>query len=229
VVVYPVGSPIASCTFLTVEVPFLQRTFKISSSASVGFGILIVAMPLGHVTLDPILKDRKVSVALLTLKVPDGIKPEDLQGNGLATLSPDHDFVTSPLPFGGTYAVLLDAGPSYYVSASTVVDAEHPLVVRDIQATTLSDKITGKFVDETGKSVANQEVMLTYHPTEHQAMTFDAATTDGNGAFAISNMNFPVLGNYEVQIYGNDWEPSKIRIDGHTLQPVIISLRPRAK
>jgi hypothetical protein len=55
-----------------------------------------------------------------------------------------------------------------------------------------------------------------------------SATTDANGNFTVPNINFDVPGNYEVQIFGDDWEQTKIRIDAHTVQPVVISLHPKA-
>jgi len=183
----------------------------------------------GHVTLPSRIKNNGVSAAVILIKAPPDVPASALWAGTNVTLSADNEYVTSSLPLGGTYAVLLNAAPSYFMSAPVLVDAQHPLVAQDIDATAAPDILTGKFVDEANKPIAHQEVMLTYHPTEYQAASFYAATTDGDGAFTISHMNFAVPGNYDVQLFGkdwqsSDWEKSKVRIDGHTLQPVILSL-----
>jgi beta-lactamase regulating signal transducer with metallopeptidase domain len=183
----------------------------------------------GSVNFSPEFANQSLSVLPIVIKPPPGLAITDLTSGAFNALSAKNDYVTQPLPFGGTYAVVLGAAPSYFISAPALVDAEHPLVVRDLDLKLPAGTLKGQFVDETNKPISYQEVMLTYHPDVNDSFLSHSATTRADGSFTISNMNFAVSGNYEVQIYGTDWEPTKIRIDSHTPQPVIISLRPRAK
>ena len=178
----------------------------------------------GHVTIPAAFHDRVLSISTIALKPPAGLTGADFTGGNSRKLSDKNDYVTSSLPFGGTYAVVLDAAPCYFVSAPAPVDAEHPIVARDLDVAVAHDTLRGRIVDETGKPAAYQTVMLTYHPTEADAYMSHAATTGGDGSFTISNMNFSVPGNYEVQIFDEGWGQTKLRIDGHTPQPVVIPI-----
>jgi beta-lactamase regulating signal transducer with metallopeptidase domain len=184
-----------------------------------------------HGTLNPSpdIENQSLSVLPIVIRPPSGLTITDLTSGTFKALSPKNDYVTQPVPFGGTYAVVVDAAPSYFVSASALVDAGQPIVVRDLALKLPGGSLKGQFVDEANKPISYQEVMLTYHPDENDAFVSHSATTGADGTFTISNINFNVPGNYEVQLYGNGWGQNKVRIDGHTPQPVIISVHNQAK
>jgi beta-lactamase regulating signal transducer with metallopeptidase domain len=188
----------------------------------------------GTINFPPVFKNQSVSVLPIVIKPPSGLTIKNLTSGALKILSPKREYVTQPLPFGGAYAVIVNAAPSYFVSAPALVNAENPIVVRDVALKLPLDALKAQFVDETNKPISYQEVMLTYHPNENDTFVSHSATTGADGTFTISNVNFDVPGNYEVQLYGkdwqsSDWEKSKVRIDGHTPQPVIISVHHLAK
>jgi beta-lactamase regulating signal transducer with metallopeptidase domain len=183
----------------------------------------------GNISPSPEFENQSLSILPIVIKSPPGLTITDLTSGSFNSLSSRNDYVTQPLPFGGVYAVVLNAAPSYFISAPALVDAEHPIAVRDLDLKLPAGAIKGQFVDETKKPISYQEIFLTYHPDENDSFASHSATTDADGGFTISGVNFAVPGNYEVQIYGNDWAPTKIRIDGHTPQPVIISVHHLAK
>jgi beta-lactamase regulating signal transducer with metallopeptidase domain len=182
----------------------------------------------GHVAVPPSFKGRYLAASPIALKKAPGITA-DLTGEFYDGQLVKNNYVTPPLPFGGTYAVVVDAAPSYFVSPATMVDPAHPLVVRDMDLSVQQGTLTGKFVDENGKPISYEEVMLTYHPTPYDTFVSHSATTSGDGSFTISQINFAVPGNYEVQLYSKDWALTALRIDSHTPQPVVIPLRRAAQ
>jgi hypothetical protein len=183
----------------------------------------------GNINLSPAFENQSLSVLPIVIKSPPGLTITELTSGEFNPLSPKNDYVTQPLPFGGAYAVIVDAAPSYFITASALVDAEHPIVVRDLDLKLPTGTLKGQFVDETNKPISYQEVMMTYHPDENDLFASHSATTGADGSFIISGVNFAVPGHYEVQIYGDKWQPTKLRIDGRTPQPVLIALRHRAK
>jgi beta-lactamase regulating signal transducer with metallopeptidase domain len=183
----------------------------------------------GNVSPSSDFKNQYLAVLPIVIKPPSGLVITNLTSGTSNPLSAKNDYVTQPLPFGGTYAVLVDAGPSYFVSTSALVDAEHPIVVRDFDLKSPTGILKGRFVDETNKPISYQEVMLTYHPNDNDTFLSHSATTDADGNFTIPAMNFAVPGNYEVAIYGEAWKKTTLRIDGRTPQPVVISLQRQGK
>jgi hypothetical protein len=199
-----------------IDVPLGTGPFTYSITA------LAAGVIHGHVTLTGPLKNQNITLVPLALKTPPTVKPLDLSGITNATLSPSNDYVTPPLPCGGTYAMLLIASSSYLVTPPVTLDAEHPIVSQDIQATVGHDTLYGKFVDESNRPISNQEVTLTYHPTEYSGFGNYAATTGSDGTFTISEINLHVPGNYELQLSSNSWIQNKVRIDNKTTLPLTI-------
>jgi beta-lactamase regulating signal transducer with metallopeptidase domain len=173
----------------------------------------------GTVTAAPDMKRRPFLISPVMLKKPPGVENFNLSGGGHSSQPLGARYVTSPLPFGGTYVAVLQSIPSYFVSSPALVDAEHPLVMRDMNLEA-RDSLMGKVVDENNNPIAFQEVELIYQPTEEYGFSSDGAFTRRDGTFTISHMNFAVPGNYELEIDG-----AKIRVDGHTPQPVVITVR----
>ncbi|HSI84428.1 MAG TPA: M56 family metallopeptidase [Candidatus Methylacidiphilales bacterium] len=172
-----------------------------------------------------------VQIAAIALEPPAGMAKTNITDGPSRRLSPENRYVTNPLPLNGKYAVVLAAAPRYFVSPAITVDAEHPLVVQnmDISTTTVRDEIKGRFVDEENKPVRYQQILLIYHPTEESSFTSVAAITGNDGTFKIADINFDVPGYYEVQIYGDVWNKSDIRINRQTPQPILISLHGRSR
>ncbi len=179
----------------------------------------------GNINLPPPLENRSLSVLPIVVKPPSGLTIKNLTSGTMIALSPKKEYVTPSLPFGGLYAILVDAGPSYFVSDPVLVDAEHPIVIQDLVLKAATETLKGRFVNETKQPISYKEVMLTYHPNENDTLVSHSATTDGDGSFAIPAINFAAPGNYEAQIYGEEWEKTSIRIDRNTPQPVVISLK----
>ena len=181
----------------------------------------------GNVTASPDLKARPFLIYPIVLQKPPGMQNINLTSGGTTGRPLDKDYVTWPLPFGGTYAVVFQSSPSYFVSSPAVVDAGHPIVARDMDFVA-NDTIQGKFVDEKNAPLGFQEVNMTYHPTEDHGFSSDVAMTRRDGTFTISRINFNVPGNYELQLFGDAWDNSSLRIDRHTPQPVTLVMRHRA-
>ena len=182
----------------------------------------------GAVIADPATKARPFFIQPIVLENPPGLKNLNLTGGGRASQALSDHYVTSPLPFGGTYAAVVYSTPTYFVSSPALVDAEHPLVVRDMNLVA-KDSITGKFVDENNNPVGFEQVNLTYHPSNQNAFSGDTTMTGRDGTFTIDRMNLSVPGNYELQLSSDTWEKTTIRIDRHTPQPVLIILHHRRK
>jgi beta-lactamase regulating signal transducer with metallopeptidase domain len=178
----------------------------------------------GRVTSEAVLRDKLFTCTPIVIKPPLALEGVDLNPRYAQPQGSDR-YVTHPLPFGGIYAIVLQQGPStYVVSPSISIDTEHPIVNLDLHLAG-HDNLRGKFVDENNRPIALKEVNLTYKPNEETSLAPSiAARTALDGTFAIPNMNFDVPGTYEVQLEGDDWEKTKVRINGRTSQPVIISV-----
>ena len=180
----------------------------------------------GKVLLPPGLKSRYVTVTPVMLAAPAGMAADALAGASGAALSAAGDYVTPALPFGGTYAVLVNAAPAYFVGGPIGVDAGHPLAVVDMALPEPQGALRGRLVDEENRPMVYREVMLCYRPTENRGFISSSATTDSEGRFVIAGMNFALPGYYEVQVVdGKGWTSVAPRIDGRTEQPVTFSLR----
>ncbi|MGA2871648.1 MAG: hypothetical protein ABSF34_21115, partial [Verrucomicrobiota bacterium] len=107
----------------------------------------------GNINPPPALANQRLSVLPIVIKPPTDLTITDLTSGTFNELSPKNDYVTQPLPFGGTYAVIVDAAPSYFVSESALVDAEHPLVFRGLDLKMPVGVLKGQFLDETGTRI----------------------------------------------------------------------------
>lgn len=183
----------------------------------------------GKIGLSAGFRNGALSILPVVVRPPSGRPIQELTSGTFRELSPRGEYVTPPLPLGGTYAVIVNAAPSYFAIDPAVVDATHPIVERNLDLKIPGGALKGRFVDQDRQPIAYQEVILTYHPDEATECASHSATTGEDGSFVIPGVNFAVPGNYEVQLFGDRWEKSAVRIDGRTPQPFTITLQPRTK
>jgi hypothetical protein len=175
----------------------------------------------GRVTAEVGLRDKLFTVTSILIKAPRGMDHMNLSQDYVQRKGSDR-YLTSSLPLGGIYAVLLKQGTSTYtVSPPIALDLAHPVATCDLHE--IADSvIRGKFVDANKRPVALESVSLTYHPTDLCSFSNVAARTERDGTFTIPNMNFHVPGHYELQLDAAKWAPNTVLIDGKTQQPITI-------
>jgi Zn-dependent protease with chaperone function len=182
----------------------------------------------GKVRLTAGAKSKKLEVTYATLKEPAGTPEKEPYYIGGEKMAADGHYILGPLPYGGTYATVVQDGHTFYVSERAKIDAEHRRVEQSITVGGTNGVLQGKCVDTTGAPIAYTELMLVYHVTPENYFLCDAATTGKDGSFEIDGMNYEVPGNYEVKVIGPEWGDSMERIDGGTKQPVVIAVKRRS-
>jgi Zn-dependent protease with chaperone function len=184
----------------------------------------------GAITLPPEWKDRPFTVWPVAFQKPPGLTTVELNSPTDVTATLQKGYVTPPLPFGGTYGAVIQLGSAFAVTAPAKIDADHPLVMRDLAMTIGSGTIQGRLVNEKNQPIRFTDVSLDYHPAPDYERGFNAATTDADGNFTISHVNFNVPGHYRISPLIDTYlmspraylKATEIDIDGHTPQPIVI-------
>ena len=150
-----------------------------------------------------------------------------LMGNG-AALIPKNTYLTTSLPFGGTYGVLLrpNSGANFAASPPFTIDAEHPIIDCDIRRAA-GQTLRGRFLDENNHPIGQAAIALGYWPptTVGWNQSADVGMTARDGSFAIPHVNFDVPGYYELQLNASKWTQNSVHIEGHTPQPITLIAR----
>jgi hypothetical protein len=173
----------------------------------------------GRVTAEVDLRDKLFTYSTLLIQAPPELKRMlSLDPNDVPRQGSDH-YLTTPLPFGGVYSVLLQQGASTYtVSPPIAIDAAHPVVTCDLHQVADS-VIRGKFMDPDNGPIGLESVSLIYHPTSLCSFSNVAARTARDGSFTIPNVNLKVPGYYEIQLDSVHWTQNDFHIKGSAWAP----------
>jgi len=179
----------------------------------------------GRVTSDPSLRDGSFLCIPFVVKAAPGLEGHSIvQGGQNSYLTPQDRYVTSPLPFGGIYAVAFWSGANFAVTPPFAIDAEHPIVNSDVHRVA-GQTLRGRFVDEANQPIGLQTISMTYRPNESWGSIGQVGTTARDGTFAIPHVNFAVPGYYSVQLNEANWTQNVVRVDGRTVQPLVLVAR----
>jgi beta-lactamase regulating signal transducer with metallopeptidase domain len=134
----------------------------------------------------------------------------------------DGSFSVTPLPLGGTYAIVTWRGCNFTVSEPVTVDAAHPLVEVDLTRKPGMD-VPGSLVDSQGKAVAPTMLTLDYRPAAGESVSA-AVSCDAQGHFVLAELNFDVPGEYELHT-GPDGPFASMRVTRDTPRPLRFVVR----
>ncbi len=181
----------------------------------------------GKVTTDTKLNDTQFFTDVLVVKSTPGLEGAILNSRvGKLRKKPMELYVTNPLPFGGTYQVVLHNDANFVVSPPIKIDAEHPVVDYNLHRVS-GTTVQGRLVDETGKPVVSEYMEVIYEPQSDQRYNSgDLIRTKDDGTFSIPNVNFDVPGIYKIGL-GLDptkWDQTEYSVDRTTVQPLVITV-----
>jgi beta-lactamase regulating signal transducer with metallopeptidase domain/uncharacterized GH25 family protein len=168
---------------------------------------------------------NKAKASLVTVKRPDVMK----SGFNLAGLLSDKTtlgtYNATPLPLGGTYAIMAYEGYAFAMTKPFTVDEATPMIEADLQLPK-GVTVTGRLLDPDGKpafSTVSLHVSVKRGKASSGLGGVDTKP-DKDGRFVFENVNPGPGGSCEVYVYGQTgFRPAKQEIKD-LRKPVIIQL-----
>jgi beta-lactamase regulating signal transducer with metallopeptidase domain len=167
---------------------------------------------------------REAFISCLVIDPPKTMGRSPL-GLEAATDGPARDavFTLTPLPFEGTYALLLHHDLNFTQSRPIAVTADMPLTNVELRRKPGVD-LEVRVVNATGAPIPGVPLSLEYLPGESTSFSTLAGTTDGVGRFTLHDINFDVPGRYKIIARIDEWHSRGVPLTPSTPRPVMITI-----
>jgi len=122
--------------------------------------------------------------------------------DGILQSTPEGKYNVSPLPLGGTYAIVVKHENTYVVSDAIALTTKEP--IREVDMRLVEGvTVSGRVVDADGKGLQCQvslNVSIQNSKTDSWGTGGSRIRTDKDGRFAIENVNPDVPGDYTLNV-----------------------------
>jgi beta-lactamase regulating signal transducer with metallopeptidase domain len=164
--------------------------------------------------------------SLVTVTRPPGLEDGPPLSSDLVTITSDGKFVASPLPIGGTYALLASRKQAMTLSAPIAVTERAPIHQVDLKFAA-GVTVAGRVVDTDGKPLAGMPVAFSYvNPYNHSHGFSPPPRTGPDGRFAFDGVNDKIAGSYTLSVSPDRaFQPASVPVDFAAL-PLTIRLLP---
>ena len=149
-------------------------------------------------------------------------RPPELEGKSMSlnfdNNDSDNKFNLSPLPLGGTYAVVAHRGHTYVMSPVMNLTEKEPL--RQVELTLPEGiPLRGRVMDETGNPLEGMTVQCDYN-TSYTGFGTNGIPTAKDGTFVFEHVNPDAPGKYELKIKAPGWQPARqvATLDGKLME-----------
>jgi beta-lactamase regulating signal transducer with metallopeptidase domain len=151
--------------------------------------------------------------ALCTTKGADQFPLPTVKDSSYGNQDTQNRFAASPLPFGGTYAIVAHRDATYAVSAPLRVDQTDP--IRHVKIVLPKGRtVHGRVTADDGSPAAGMALHLDYRTPWENGFGGSAIWTDGDGRFTIPGVNFAAPGQYSISIPSKaGFQPAKKTLD----------------
>jgi beta-lactamase regulating signal transducer with metallopeptidase domain/5-hydroxyisourate hydrolase-like protein (transthyretin family) len=144
-------------------------------------------------------------------------------GNDSFSDNSPRQWISGPLPLGGTYQIHAWRGNSFCLSQPIKLTEANPDADVELQFPR-GQKFVGELVDQTGKPVRDVELKVSFSLANNHGFGLKPVFTDGQGRFELADLT-PGIGDYSVEIAQPGMMAALVKLD-FARQPQVIRLNP---